>query len=56
MIVAHIMGVPVEESVLYTPGVVAVAPALLIVLRGRLVRLGRRLCRPASAQRKTVHR
>jgi hypothetical protein len=55
MIVAHIMGVPVEES-LFTPGVVAVAPALLLVLRGRLARLGRRLYRPASAQRKTAHR
>ena len=55
MIVAHIMGVPFEESLL-TPGVVTVAPALLIVLRGRLARLGRRLWRPPSARPKTVRR
>jgi hypothetical protein len=48
MIVAHIMGIPVEESVLYVAAVAAVAPTLLVVMRGRALRLGRGLRRRRS--------
>ena len=36
MIVAHIMGIPVEESLLYAAGVGAAAPALLLIMWSRL--------------------
>jgi hypothetical protein len=48
MIVAHVAGIPVEESILYMAGVVAIAPALLVLVRSRVHRLGRRRRRPLS--------
>jgi hypothetical protein len=44
---AHIMGMPVEETVLLqlAPAGAVAGPALFMVMRGRLSRLGRRLRR-----------
>jgi len=52
MIVAHIMGIPVEESVLQLAPA-GVAPFVLVLFRTELGRLGRRLrhvfARPETA-------
>jgi hypothetical protein len=58
MIVAHIMGIPVEESFLYAAGLAAIAPTMLIVMRSRLhakVRVWRRSApsdSPSSTERR----
>jgi hypothetical protein len=49
VIVAHIMGIPVEESFLQlVPVGATVVTAVAVVGRARLRRLGRRRPRPAS--------
>jgi hypothetical protein len=58
VIVAHIMGIPIEENVLQLAPVAAAGPALLIVMRARLGRLGRRLRRrpqDTNAERARAH-
>jgi hypothetical protein len=49
MIVAHIMGIPVEESFLYAAGLAVVAPTVLIVMRSSLHAKVRRWRRSAPS-------